>query len=93
MPLFIYSLWGEHTDTHIHKSWAKSISRNQACTGRRLVHTWFKKARSIRSNSYLAMYSFTAIHTTKNFDIKLRPRMASYNLLSTGCHESKYFIM
>ena len=25
MPLFIYSLWGGHTDAHIHTSWTKSI--------------------------------------------------------------------
>ena len=35
-----------------------------------------KKARPIRSISYLAIYNYIAIHATKNFDIKLRSRIS-----------------
>ena len=51
-----------------------------------------KKGKVIQKQQ-LSDYRYIAILATKNFDIKVRQKISSYNLLFRGYHPSKYFII
>ena len=90
MPLVINSL-GADTQTHTYRLLrTEAIQRNQVRAGLWLACAWFNKNTwgTKRQKLQLSDYnhSYIAIHVTKNFDIRLRPRI---NLLFRGLHVSK----